>query len=280
MYVFLFILTFLFNDGGSITEINRKKSEAEASFKKGEYDKAITQYTALLGMGVNEPKVVINLAHAYFKQGDKENAAKYYEMVSGSSDKNIASVANQQLGVLQGDKPENIEKALEYFKKALLQNPQNEDARYNYELLKKKKQQQDKDKQDKKDQDKKNEDKKDDKKENQDKKDQDKKDNSKDKESKDNKDKDNKDSKDQQNKEQKQKEQEQKEKDQKENPNEQAKKDDKKHQKDKQQRLQEINMSDEKAKMILDALKNNEIQYYQQLQKKPSKKPDNSKPDW
>ena len=36
----------------------------------------------------------------------------------------------------------------------------------------------------------------------------------------------------------------------------------------------------EKAEMILEALKNNEVQYLQQLKRKTSKKVDKSKPDW
>lgn len=47
-----------------------------------------------------------------------------------------------------------------------------------------------------------------------------------------------------------------------------------------QQRFGEIDMSEEKAKMILEALKNEEIKYYQQMQKPSSMPKDNSKPDW
>ena len=45
-------------------------------------------------------------------------------------------------------------------------------------------------------------------------------------------------------------------------------------------RLQKINMSQEKAKMILEAMRNQEVQYYQQMRKKKNKKKDSSKPDW
>ena len=47
-----------------------------------------------------------------------------------------------------------------------------------------------------------------------------------------------------------------------------------------EEKLKEINISKEKAEMILEALKNNEIQYLQQLKRKTSKKVDKSKPDW
>jgi Ca-activated chloride channel family protein len=41
-----------------------------------------------------------------------------------------------------------------------------------------------------------------------------------------------------------------------------------------------MNISPEKAQMILEALKNNEIQYVQQNKRKATKKKDSSKPDW
>ena len=47
-----------------------------------------------------------------------------------------------------------------------------------------------------------------------------------------------------------------------------------------EEKLKEINMTKEKAEMILDALNNNEFQYIQQLKRKPSKKKDKNKPDW
>ena len=65
----------------------------------------------------------------------------------------------------------------------------------------------------------------------------------------------------------------------------QNQKEDQQNQKEDQQssiekKLKEINISKEKAEMILEALKNNEVQYLQQLKRKTSKKVDKSKPDW
>ena len=41
-----------------------------------------------------------------------------------------------------------------------------------------------------------------------------------------------------------------------------------------------MNISEEKAKMILEAMKNNEFQYIQQRKRKPTKQQDSDKPDW
>ena len=46
------------------------------------------------------------------------------------------------------------------------------------------------------------------------------------------------------------------------------------------QRLQDMNISPEQAAQILDAMNNAELRYIQQNQKKPTKRPDRSKPDW
>lgn len=50
--------------------------------------------------------------------------------------------------------------------------------------------------------------------------------------------------------------------------------------KSREEKLEELNLTEEKARMILEAMKNNEIQYIQQNKRKPTKKTDNSKPDW
>jgi len=46
------------------------------------------------------------------------------------------------------------------------------------------------------------------------------------------------------------------------------------------EKLEELNLTEDKARMILEAMKNNEIQYIQQNKRKTKKKPDSNKPDW
>lgn len=50
--------------------------------------------------------------------------------------------------------------------------------------------------------------------------------------------------------------------------------------KSREEKLKELNMSEEKARMILEAMRNNEIQYLQQMRRKATKKPQSGKPDW
>jgi Ca-activated chloride channel homolog len=45
-------------------------------------------------------------------------------------------------------------------------------------------------------------------------------------------------------------------------------------------KLREMNISEEKALMILEAMRNAEQQYLQQMKRKPTKKADPNLPDW
>ncbi|MES2732775.1 MAG: hypothetical protein V4714_13545 [Bacteroidota bacterium] len=46
------------------------------------------------------------------------------------------------------------------------------------------------------------------------------------------------------------------------------------------QKLKQMNLTEEKARMILDAMKNNEVQYLQQRRREKTQKTDKGKPDW
>ncbi len=81
--------------------------------------------------------------------------------------------------------------------------------------------------------------------------------------------------------EEKKKEQEKKEKEgEEQDENKEGEKDSEKQPPSTSDKLKEMNISEEKAKMILEALKNNEIQYIQQNRRKATKRKNNDKPDW
>lgn len=283
LVVFLAI-SLLLTDLDKIGRINSAKSEAKKAFLSGDFKTAIKKYTYLIdSLGVNEEEVRANLASAYFQANDTAQAISSYQQLAQSTNKKINSVANQQLGVMANNQ-EKLEESLQYFKQALKAAPENDEARYNYEVVKKKleekkKQDQQKDK-DQKDQDKKDDqkkdqkdqkkdDKKDQEKKDQEKKDQDKKD--QEKKDQDKKDQEKKDPKEQKDKEQKEKEEQQKDeknKDKKDIPHSVSEK------------LKQMEMSEEKAKMILEAMKNQEVQYLQQNKRKATKPKDKGKPDW
>ena len=294
----LIILNLSGIDINKIARINELKKTAEAAYRQGDYDKAIATLSLLTdSMGVAEDPLYLNLANAYFHKNDTANAIKNYARVLDSKNNHIKSVAYQQLGVIK-QQQNKMQEALEYFKAALLADPANEDARYDYELLKKlmkeQQNQQQKNQQDK-EQDQKKQDQKQDQQQNK----QDQKDQQQNKE-------DQKKDQQQQQKDQQQKQQEQENKEQqkqKQDQQQQADKNKEGEKKDQQQqakpedteekgekmneppmtrteRLKQLNLTEEKAKMILEAMKNQEIQYIQQQQHKAKKRPDSNKPDW
>lgn len=267
-----------------IANANHLRKEAQKAVENKDYTTAIAHYNHLLDtMRVADDAALLNVAHALLKEKKTNEAQQAYTKATQATKNTIRSTAYTQLGVLSAEKQQDKE-ALQYFKQALKENPRNEYARYNYELLKRK-MKQPQNKQDNKD--------KNQQQQNQDNKDQ----QQQDKEQQNKENQQNKDGQDknQQNKEQEGKdkegqEKEQQNKDRKEKEqdkapkNEEEEKEGKKGEKEKpqanKQALQEMNMSEEKAQMILEAMKNNEIQYIQQRQHKAKKRPERNKPDW
>lgn len=327
-YSLLVILTLfaLAAHANDISKINSLKKDAEKAFASQDYPKAILSYTQLLdSMNVEDDAARLNLAHAQFETQDGEGALKNYQKLVLSENEKIKSIAYQQLGNLSSD-PKDLKKALSFFKESIKSDPTNEAARYNYEVVKKKldqqqDQQDNQDQQDQENQDQENQDQ-----ENQDQQDQDQKGENEDQESES----------DQQNEDQQEGEQEEsdeqkgdqenesqneegKDQDQEGESEQQSEEGEEQEQEDAQQqseeqnqegeedqqsqsgeeseenpegdeqqslqqrtqeKLDEMNLSEEKAQMILEALKNSEIQYIQQNQRRATQKRDSDKPDW
>jgi Ca-activated chloride channel family protein len=278
----IFLLINPLTDLDKIARVNAAKKEAERAYLGENYELARDKYIYLKdSLGVKDDNLLLNLANSQYLLNDSVSAQATYKSLKESDNKRISSIANQQLGAMQF-KAKKYKESLQHYKDALRADPGNSDARYNYELLKKiiKEQEEQQENQDQQNQDQQNQEQ--------------------------NKDQQNKDQQNQeQNKEQQeeqekqeQKDQEQKEqeeKEQKENQEEQQKQEEqkpedqqKKEEKEEQakpnpideEKLKEMKISEEKAMLILEAMKNNEIQYIQQNKRKAKKKKDPSKPDW
>ena len=245
------ILVFILND--KIDEINRLTNSAEKSFFSKNYDESIRNYKTLIdSLDYSNEKIYLNLAHSYLLSNDTLNAIENYNFASLTENNKIKSIALQQLGNIN-EKNKKLDEALSFYKESIIADNNNEDSKYNYELVKrrieeeKKKNQQN----NKKDQN---------------------------KNSKDNQKKNQSENK-KQDKEGKEDKNNQKQDEQKQNK-ENEKNEKKSKEESVEEKLKKINMTKKKAEMILNALNNNEFQYIQQLKRKPSKKTDKSKPDW
>lgn len=279
LFLLLALSIVMWVDPATVKKINDAKSAAEQAFKQGKYEAALKHYDYLVdSLGVREDEVILNRANASYLAKDTASAFNHYQSVTESPKTDIRSKAFQQLGIMANQQG-RAEEALNFFKQAIKAEPSNDDARYNYEMLKKKleekkkqeEEQQQKNKDDKK-QDPQNQD--------QQKKEQE----QKEQQEQQKKDEQNKDeqNKDQEQQEKEQKEQEEKEKQEQEQQQEQEKKESEKEEMPNvdREKLEEMKITEEKARMILEAMKNQEKQYLQQQKRKPSKARDRNQPDW
>jgi len=133
---------------GKIAKANAAKERAEEALSDGDYKKVIEHYTYLLdSLNYDSPDAELNRAHAYFQMKDTVNAFDAYRRVADVSNPQLKSKAMLQMGNLS-EMQKEYESALSFFKEALKADPTNDKARYNYELLKKKMQEQEKQNQD------------------------------------------------------------------------------------------------------------------------------------
>lgn len=253
-------------DLGRIARVNQEKKAAEAAFQAKDYAKAIGHYRTLSEqMQVHDPAIQLNLAHAHYLNKDLKEAQAAYASLQQAENRAISSVAYQQLAKI-ADQQQQIDQALQYLKQSLKQNPANQEARTSYERLLKKKQQQEQQKDQKDQKDQKQQDQKDKQQQQQNQKDKQQQDqqDQKDKQQQDQKDKQQQEQKDKKDAQKKNEGKPQQQGEEEKDTQETDQKGDKDQQQLKQQRMQQIKLSEQQAQMILDALKNEETQYYQQ----------------
>ncbi len=265
----LSLLLMISTDPREIAKVNAIKKEAEKAFLSADFELAISKYQLLDSMGIDDDAIQLNLAHALYELNDTATAKTKYSSLLSSSNKKLKSIAYQQLGVMQKEL-KKYEEALQSLKYSIKADPTNEGARYDYELVKKLLEEQKKQEQEQEDQNKEEE-----KKEDQEKKDQE-------EENKDNQEGEPDENKEEQEgeKEESDKEEGEKEEGENEDGEEQESEEEPTQEEMMQEKLEEMNISPEKAKMILEAMRNNEVQYLQQQKRKATERPKSDKPDW
>jgi len=277
--VFLIVISPL-TDLNEVARINEHKKAGNEAFQNGEFELAAQHYQFLVdSLDVREESVLLNLANALFNLQDTSNARNIYNsVVNEGLTKKSKSIAHQQLGLIDyGGK--KYKEALGRFKNAIKNDPANEEARYNYELLKKliEEQEENQEQQDQQNEDQQQENK------DQEQKDQENQDqqNQENQENQEKKDQEN--QQEQENQENQEQQQQQEQKEGEEQQPEEGKESEENPENTNPtiaEKLKEMNISEEKAKMILEALKNNEVQYIQQNKRKAKQKKKDGKPDW
>lgn len=132
--VFL-VLLFLPASWTRVSRLNAAIDQAAASYAATEYEQSIKDHRVLIDeFQLASAPLDFNLGLSYHYASQPEEAAANFDKSSQSTDKFLASFAYNQGGVVLGNK-QDYQAALSKFQSALIRNPLNEEARYNYELL-------------------------------------------------------------------------------------------------------------------------------------------------
>ena len=120
------------------TPIQAQQSSSDPAlnaYRQGDYDKAIELYSELLAKNSDDKNLKFNLGGAFYQKGTLNSAKSGFEDALTLEAPEAKSRAYYNLGntLFRMNKPE---KSLEAFKYAMKFNPEDEDAKFNYEFVK------------------------------------------------------------------------------------------------------------------------------------------------
>jgi tetratricopeptide (TPR) repeat protein len=131
------LLVFLFLPASwtRVSRLNDAIDAASVSYAETKYAESIKAHRLLVDeFQLASPSLDFDLGLSYQYGEQPEEALSFYDKAAQTSDKLLASFAYNQSGVLIGNKKE-YDAALSKFQTALIKNPNNAEARHNYELL-------------------------------------------------------------------------------------------------------------------------------------------------
>jgi hypothetical protein len=142
--VFSFTIGFAQEEKPEKTEKLYKKFSAQAAEEiyNGEFAQAEALYRKALSKKPDGDKAAFNFGNLYFEnQKKKQSAIRYLESAKASEDKTVKHKNFHNLGNLMME-DKQYGKAVEAYKNALRNNPEDEETRYNLALAKKKQEKQ------------------------------------------------------------------------------------------------------------------------------------------
>lgn len=138
MRFILILLAALFLTASAMNDA-RKANEA---FQRGDYETAAQLYRQAIDQNPDDARLWFNLGNALAQMGSSDEAAEAYEQFKNrATDRQLQAMGDYNKGRLMSDK-EEYEEALKHFREALRNNPDDDDARHNYELAQRRQQQQ------------------------------------------------------------------------------------------------------------------------------------------
>lgn len=118
----------------TIPGITSKSGIASDHYAGGDYSKALEKFLKAQVEDPSNTELRYNLGNTYYKLGDYANAEKMFLQAAGSQDQKISQKSFYNLGNV-AFKQGKLQEALEYYKKALELEPDDEDARHNLEFV-------------------------------------------------------------------------------------------------------------------------------------------------
>lgn len=141
----------LFSTGFTFKTWRGQLAHGNREMEKGQYDAAIAAYQEGLVNAPEEPRVHYNLGNALYAKGDFVQAGEHFKKASGlgantdlqlQAEYNLGNALYQQGAAIEEDRPEEAlqqyESALHHYKNVIQTHQQDLDAKYNYELVRKK----------------------------------------------------------------------------------------------------------------------------------------------
>lgn len=122
--IFIIAFTGLFADDEGLNNYKNKK-----------FEEAKKYYEQIITTKKNEAAVSLGLGASQYQLGDIPNAAKSFEDALKSTDTNIQDRAYYNLGNALYSQ-QRMEESIAFYRKALELNPNDDDAKFNYELAK------------------------------------------------------------------------------------------------------------------------------------------------
>lgn len=138
MKYFALFLAFILLSGSSLNDARK----ANRAYENGNYEEAAQLYRDAIADDPENAKLHFNLGNALAKMGNAEEAeaafSRYKSLVESPVEE---SLADYNTGKMLTDM-EQYDDALNYFRETLIKNPDDRDARHNYELALRKQQEQ------------------------------------------------------------------------------------------------------------------------------------------